>query len=54
MSLEALEFIEEDELIEITPTTFRIKKVLNNRRYKSRRTISQLFYNNNKGDLWNI
>ena len=40
MSLEeALEFIEEDELIEITPNTFRIrKKVLEtNKRYKSKK-----------------
>ncbi len=40
MSLEeALEFIEEDELIEITPLSFRIRKrILNaNRRYKSKK-----------------
>ena len=40
MSLEdALEFIEDDELIEITPTTFRIrKKILNSQaRYKSKK-----------------
>ncbi|MDO5714712.1 MAG: EF-Tu/IF-2/RF-3 family GTPase, partial [Tissierellia bacterium] len=40
MSLEeALEFIEDDELIEVTPDTFRIrKKVLNtNQRYKSKK-----------------
>lgn len=40
MSLEeALEFIEEDELIEITPTNFRIrKKILDtNKRYKSKK-----------------
>ncbi len=40
MSLEeALEFIEEDELIEITPTTFRIRKKIleTNKRYKSKK-----------------
>ncbi len=40
MSLEeALEFVEDDELIEITPTTFRIrKKILDtNKRYKSKK-----------------
>lgn len=40
MSLEeALEFIEDDELIEITPTTFRIRKRIldTNKRYKSRK-----------------
>ncbi len=38
MSLEeALEFIEDDELIEITPTNFRIrKKILEGKRYKSK------------------
>lgn len=37
---EALEFIEDDELIEVTPTTFRIrKKILNtNQRYKSKKS----------------
>jgi GTP-binding protein len=41
MSLEeALEFIEEDELIEITPTNFRVrKKILDtNKRYKSKKS----------------
>ena len=41
MSLEeALEFIEDDELIEITPNNFRIrKKILDtNKRYKSKKT----------------
>ncbi len=40
MSLEeALEFIEDDELIEITPTNFRMrKKILDaNKRYKSKK-----------------
>ncbi len=40
MSLEeALEFIEEDELIEVTPTTFRIRKRIldSNKRYKSKK-----------------
>ena len=40
MSLEeALEFIEEDELIEITPNTFRIRKKIleTNKRYKSKK-----------------
>ena len=40
MSLEeALEFIEDDELIEITPTEFRLrKKILNSQtRYKSKK-----------------
>ncbi len=36
---EALEFIEDDELIEITPTTFRIRKKIldSNKRYKSKK-----------------
>lgn len=41
MSLEeALEFIEEDELIEVTPTTFRIRKKIldSNKRYKSKKS----------------
>jgi GTP-binding protein len=40
MSLEeALEFIEEDELIEITPTSFRMRKKIldSNKRYKSKK-----------------
>ena len=40
MSLEeALEFIEDDELIEVTPLSFRIrKKILDaNKRYKSKK-----------------
>lgn len=40
MSLEeALEFIEDDELIEVTPSTFRVRKrILNSQaRYKSKK-----------------
>jgi GTP-binding protein len=40
MSLEeALEFIEEDELIEVTPMNFRIRKRIleTNKRYKSKK-----------------